>query len=372
MFIVKRSFAALLTVALLAAALPSYAQSQRNPLPLPDVGGFRTLKADLHLHTVFSDGLVWPDVRVVEAFQQGLDVIALTDHDDYHPWRDDVSDDIARPYGLAKPLADQLGIILIPGVEITKDDWHFNALFIKDFNATKGLDKKEALTVAKRQGAYVFWNHPGWKQPEQWFPEIAPLWAAGLFSGVELVNGRRVYAGIYEDIVSKGLAILSNSDAHTPITGDQIDGRPMTLLFARTADPAGVRDALEHRRTAAWMGGSVWGAEEHLSGLWSGAVTVETPRISVTAGGAGVVRLTNSSALAFEIADAKGLPWLSVRPLRLPAQSGVTLAVSAGQDAPVGSHSVEVGLEIRNFYTGPGRALTVTVPLQITVSAPPR
>lgn len=360
----------LLAVALLAAALPSYAQSQRNPLPLPNVPGYRTLKADFHLHTVFSDGLVWPEVRVVEAFQQGLDVIALTDHDDYHPWKDHVSDDISRPYELAKPVAEQLGIILIPGVEITKDPWHFNALFVKDFNATKGLDKKEALTIARQQGAYVFWNHPGWKQPERWFSEIDPLWKAGLFSGVELVNGRRVYAGIYEDIVSKKLAILSNTDAHTPITADQIDGRPITLVFASTADPEGVRDALENRRTAAWMGGSVWGAEEFLSALWGGAVRIETSEISVSPGGGSVVRLTNSSALVFEITDAKAVPWLSVRTQRLPAQSGVTLAISVGKDAPAGSHGLGLSLEIKNFHTGPGQTLKVTVPLQVTVSAP--
>jgi len=36
-------------------------------LKFPDVPGFKTLKCDFHQHTVFSDGSVWPDIRVMEA-----------------------------------------------------------------------------------------------------------------------------------------------------------------------------------------------------------------------------------------------------------------------------------------------------------------
>jgi hypothetical protein len=50
----------------------------------------------------------------------------------------------------------------------------------------------------------------------------------------------------------------------------------MTLLFARTVDADGVRDALVARRTAAWLRDDVWGAEEHLKGIWSGAIVNET------------------------------------------------------------------------------------------------
>ena len=52
----------------------------RTPVNLPDIPGYVTLKCDFHIHTVFSDGLVWPTVRVEEAWRQGLDGIAMTDH----------------------------------------------------------------------------------------------------------------------------------------------------------------------------------------------------------------------------------------------------------------------------------------------------
>jgi histidinol phosphatase-like PHP family hydrolase len=80
-------------------------------MPVPDLPGYKTLKADFHLHTVFSDGEVWPTTRVAEAWRDGLDVIALTDHTDYQPHTGDVNVDLTRPHELAKGLADAAGII---------------------------------------------------------------------------------------------------------------------------------------------------------------------------------------------------------------------------------------------------------------------
>ena len=42
------------------------------------------------MHSVFSDGSVWPDIRVEEAKKDGLDVIAITEHLEYQPWKDDI------------------------------------------------------------------------------------------------------------------------------------------------------------------------------------------------------------------------------------------------------------------------------------------
>ena len=44
----------------------------RNEIRVPDPEGYRTLKCDFHIHTVFSDGLVWPTVRVDEAYREGF------------------------------------------------------------------------------------------------------------------------------------------------------------------------------------------------------------------------------------------------------------------------------------------------------------
>ena len=50
----------------------------RKEIILPEVNGYNVYKADLHTHTVFSDGHVLPKFRMNEAWQDGLDVVAVT------------------------------------------------------------------------------------------------------------------------------------------------------------------------------------------------------------------------------------------------------------------------------------------------------
>ena len=212
-----------------SAVLAQVAPPVRYELHVPDLPGFKTLKGDFHLHSVFSDGRVWPSVHVQEAWRDGLDVIAFTEHAEYHPNKADVKEDNGRSYAVAKPLADQLGIILVPGVEITKPDppaplvlkegsQHFNALFVSDSNALSvPNDLMEALRRAKAQKAFVFWNHPRYRVARAaWFAPVARAYEAGLFQGMELVNGPDFYDEAYPWIDERKLTIFANSDAHDP------------------------------------------------------------------------------------------------------------------------------------------------------------
>ena len=91
----KRFSIILLT--LLVAVAPLYAQKnpdlrylpkrpvQRAEMILPQVKGYNIYKADFHIHTVYSDGHVSPKGRVTEAYYDGLDIIAITDHIEYRP-----------------------------------------------------------------------------------------------------------------------------------------------------------------------------------------------------------------------------------------------------------------------------------------------
>ena len=63
-----RSASLLLLVLLLPGAvaaqpLPDEGPTERT-IVFPDVPGFKVLKCDLHTHSVFSDGSVWPSIRV--------------------------------------------------------------------------------------------------------------------------------------------------------------------------------------------------------------------------------------------------------------------------------------------------------------------
>ncbi|MDR3262374.1 MAG: PHP domain-containing protein, partial [Tannerella sp.] len=115
-------------------------------ITIPDVNGFKALKGDFHIHTLFSDGAVMPVDRVVEAVRNGLDVIAITDHIEYRPflskggrWKlnDEQAGNFNLWYEIAQPEADKRNLLLIRGAEITKSTMppgHFNALFTTDNN----------------------------------------------------------------------------------------------------------------------------------------------------------------------------------------------------------------------------------------------
>jgi hypothetical protein len=237
------------TAALVLLCAGAVAAQERDPLPVPDLPGLETLKADFHLHTVFSDGQVWPTVHVQEAWRDGLDVVALTDHVEYHPHAADVGTDLRRPHAVARGLAEQLGMVLIPGAEITRPvpgadsdlpvgSAHFNALFVEDPAALAAPDLHDALRAARAQGAFVFWNHPGFMgtlEP-RWHAHVDEAWRQGLFQGLELVNGADFYPAAWPWIEERKLTILANSDYHVP-TPPRGAGppRPITLVFARTA-----------------------------------------------------------------------------------------------------------------------------------------
>ncbi|WP_353894516.1 PHP domain-containing protein [Proteinivorax hydrogeniformans] len=64
---------------------------------------------DLHIHSTCSDGALTPNEIVVKSKEKNLKIISITDHDEI------------SAYNLAKQKAIQLGINLIPGVEINTE-----------------------------------------------------------------------------------------------------------------------------------------------------------------------------------------------------------------------------------------------------------
>jgi len=52
-------------ILMIVLSLTGIAQLEsRKEVKIPDIPGYLTLKCDFHMHTIFSDGLVWPTVRV--------------------------------------------------------------------------------------------------------------------------------------------------------------------------------------------------------------------------------------------------------------------------------------------------------------------
>ncbi|MCX7887677.1 MAG: histidinol-phosphatase, partial [Verrucomicrobiae bacterium] len=153
----------LIPAVVLSAHLPVRVRSE---IKVPDLDGYVTLKCDFHMHTVFSDGLVWPTVRVEEAWREGLDAIALTEHIEHLARSNDVrsATNRNRSVEIARPAGAELDIIVIPGSEITRKmpPGHINVIFVTNANALVTEDWREAVRAARQQGAVIFWNHPGW------------------------------------------------------------------------------------------------------------------------------------------------------------------------------------------------------------------
>ncbi len=171
----------------------------RKEIEIPNILGYQTLKCDLNLHTVFSDGDVWPTVRVQEAWLEGLDAIAITDHIEFLPHSQDITANHNRSFELAEPLANQQGILLIQGAEITRTmpPGHLTALFITNANLLEREEWWDACVEARDQGGFIFWNHPGRKDQFQgetkWWDEHSQLYEANMLHGIEIYTNNEFY-----------------------------------------------------------------------------------------------------------------------------------------------------------------------------------
>jgi len=297
----KRIFSLLLAV---CVALPMYAQV-RGHIAIPDLNGYVTLKCDFHMHTVFSDGSVWPSVRVGEAYREGLDAISITDHLEYRPHKDDIVATHNRSYEIAKSAAEASGILLIKGSEITRSmpPGHANAIFLTNSDALDTPEVMDAYRAAKAQNAFIFWNHPCWdaQQPDTtlWFDEHTQLLQQGLMLGIEVVNGGDYCPEAHRWCLEKKLTMIGNTDVHGPMQhfapGKH---RPMTLVFARNRTPEAIREAMNERRTAVYNDENIIGEEKYLKEMFENALEV----VKIDKGN-NAVRITvkNNSDLTFHL-----------------------------------------------------------------------
>ncbi len=349
---------------------------------IPDIPGYVTLKCDFHTHTVFSDGRVWPDIRIEEAWRDGLDAIAISDHIEYTPHQDDVRRDHDRSVEIARPLAEKLGIILIKAVEITKQvpPGHFNALFLKNSAIVEHEDYLESIGRAVDQGAFIFWNHPPFRQKGNqsiWHPEHTRLLEKGWLHGIEVVNGRDYYPEAQQWCLEKGLTFLGTSDVHSLIDFDYDphaqagDFRPMTLVFAEEKTESALKEALFARRTAAFLEGNIYGESIYLRPIFETAVKLVNHQVTITGKGGAVVQVRNRSDIPFRL-EADG----EVAELNFP--DSVTLVPGAIVQLGVSGKSVEtegrktISLPYRalNLVPAPGKSQPVRFELDVTFKKP--
>lgn len=103
----------------------------------------KTKYIDLHTHTRYSDGMETPSILMENLKLQGMDIVAKTDHD------------TLAGYEEAKQAAENLGLILIPGIEFSDKEYHILGLgfdpYDKDFNnLVQKSTSNQRLTTQQR------------------------------------------------------------------------------------------------------------------------------------------------------------------------------------------------------------------------------
>ncbi len=360
-----------------AAGLASAQGLARTEIRVPDIPGYRTLKCDFHMHTVFSDGRVWPTVRVDELWRDGFDAFAITDHVESRPWKKDVSLDLNRAFEVAAPRAARYGLTIVRGAEITRKmpPGHLNAIFLKDENMLNVKEWRDALRIARKQGAFIFWNHPGWtgQQPDgvsRWYEEHDKLIKNDQMHGIEVVNGKSYYPLAHQWCLEKKLTLMATSDVHSPIDFDYSPGpathRPATLVFAKNASARAIREALFARRTAVHSGEKLIGEAVYLKPLFEHSIRILDRTLTICGKGRRYIRIANASDVPFHLKRQAKVPGLSVPGrITVPAGKSVLISVRGTSKQPAGRCKVHLPYEVTNLLVKPDQGLRVELELDV-------
>lgn len=319
---------------------------ERREIILPQVNGYTVFKADLHTHSMFSDGQTTPEWRVREAWFDGLDAVAITEHIEYRPYEkklveyligyvkknveavnydivfkeagnEDIKVDLNAAVRLAQAETKDYPVLVIPGTEITRpyqNVGHYNALFTTDNNAIPSNDPMQALRNAKAQGALVQHNHPGWKRSDLEMVEFeANAYKEKLIDGVETMNGPEFYPKAIDRALEHGLFVSANTDIHAT-TELQYDaarlGRNITFILAKERTLESLREALEARRTISYAFDQLAGEEKLLKALFDASVRIAFHRNDSK--GRTIFTITNTSSIPYAVSVSGGNPvWVN-------------------------------------------------------------
>ena len=300
----------------------------RTEIYIPQVNGYNVYKADLHTHTIYSDGRITPEHRVKEAWLDGLDILAIADHMEYRRYEkryveflkeyfpeavkvnntskdaSEIKVDLNFSVKRAKKAALDFPILIIPAAEISRNEGHYNALFSTDNNVIPNKDPLQAIRNAKAQGCLIQHNHPGKRRSNLEMSEFEKkVYAEGLIDGIEVMNGGEFYPKIIDRAYDYGLFMTSNTDIHANTAWDYEGsklGRNMTLILAKENTLEAIREALVAKRTICYSYDRFAGEESLLKDLFNACVTYSVISTNEKKGTTKFT-LTNNSSLPFVV-----------------------------------------------------------------------
>ena len=226
---------------LFAGALIGTAADRIPPRPALRAGDYWVLSGDFHVHAFPGDGALAPWALRDEAARAGLDVIAVTNHNQSFTGR------------LAEWVSETGdGPLMLLGQEITNPEYHMIAAGI---DRTVNADQPAAGAIADvhAQGGVAIAAHPSRR-----FHGYDADAAVANLDGAELAhadihrdaNFRVDLAAFFARVrgVNPDVAAIGSSDFHAM---PPVVGRCRTYLFVRERTKAGVLDAIRGGRTLA-------------------------------------------------------------------------------------------------------------------------
>ncbi|GAC1534285.1 MAG: CehA/McbA family metallohydrolase [Herpetosiphon sp.] len=188
-------------------------------------------RGELHCHTTYSDGTSSPAEVVATAREQGLDFLAITDHN--------TTSHLRALHTLAPH-----DLLMIPGIEVTTFRGHWNVWGLSewvDFRGVEPSQMRAAMEWARSRGGLISCNHP---------KPFGPPWENTTvedYDCVEICNGpwptNEVALAFWDAQLRRGRRVtaVGGSDMHR-LTGHRHHlGEPTNWVYCRHgATPAAI------------------------------------------------------------------------------------------------------------------------------------
>ena len=204
------------------------------------VDGYDVMSGDFHVHAFIGDGGVAPWMMPGQAVRAGLDVVAITNHDQTFAGR--LGRWAARRFD---------GPLIIVGEEVTGRDFHLIAVGIeRPVNWDQPV--RSAIADVHEQGGLAIAAHP-----IRGFGDSYDEQALGALDGVEAAyskslppqRAKEVEAFYHRTLAhNPGVATIGSTDSHT----DGPLGVCRTYLLVRERNESGVLDAIRDGRTVGY------------------------------------------------------------------------------------------------------------------------
>lgn len=248
-----------------------------------DLYNLNPYKADFHMHTTYSDGIESPEFTVASAIENGMDIVAITDHNNFsgslaaRKFVNENNIDVTVILGEEYSLAFSPMHILALGTDKAIDRKYIGSAADKTVEAQQLFAEIEYMNLrcdkrayvctqvlldkVKAMGGVTFLAHPFWKPighkgermdtPESLFIELAK---DKRFTGLEVVSGSPdlecSISNLQMSIASEmsgnmqGMPLIGITDSHH-YSQDNISGKHYTIVFSESRNEKAVLNALE-------------------------------------------------------------------------------------------------------------------------------